>query len=443
MVYIKGGKMMRRILHIVLITTLVFLNVMYTCKAVKAAEQQQPISVDQAIQQKEGQALVEGYAVGQAVSPQHYKLASPFSNNYNVALADSENETSPDHILPVQIPSAFRSQFGLQTNPLLLGKKITVQGQLEDYFSTTGLKNIQSMDLTDDTKTPPAEQPVSINEARGRLNEEVTIKGIVTADQSAVGGGKLSTFMQDETGGINIYSSAPEQFPELKEGMDITVTGKITTYQGLTEIVPNSSGIKINQSNQSLPVPKHSTINELVNSSLGDQLEGRLVALKAYVSSIPNSPAGGGYNVTVIDEDHHVMMLRVMNETGIIDKLNEGKWYEFTGILSRYQSFQLLPRKSSDLKLLEEQPAPPSSEGEYEGIVDRVVDGDTIHLKSPVLGTTKIRFVNVDTPETYHTPKNEADENQLRFGKKASDYLKTVLSPGDKITVKVGSEAKD
>ncbi len=61
--------MMRRILHIVLITTLVFLNVMYTCEAVKATEQR-PISVDKAIQQKEGQAFVEGYAVGQAVSPQ-------------------------------------------------------------------------------------------------------------------------------------------------------------------------------------------------------------------------------------------------------------------------------------------------------------------------------------------------------------------------------------
>lgn len=200
--------------------------------------------------------------------------------------------------------------------------------------------------------------------------------------------------------------------------MDITVTGKITTYQGLTEIVPNSSGIKINQTNQSIPAPKHLTINELMNSSLGDQFEGRLVTLKAFVSSIPNSPAGGGYNVTMVDEVHHAMTLRVMNETGVIDELDEGKWYEFTGVLSRYQSFQLLPRKSSDLKLLEEQPSPPSAEGEYEGIVDRVVDGDTIHLKTPVLGTTKIRFVNVDTPETYHTPKNEADENQLRFGKK-------------------------
>lgn len=424
---------MRRILHIVLITALMFLNVMYTCEAVKAAEPQQPISVDKAIQQKEGQALVEGYAVGQAVSPQHYKLTSPFSNDYNVALADSKNETLSDHILPVQIPSAFRSQFGLQTNPLLFGKKITVQGKLEDYFNTTGLKNVQSMELTDDTKTPPAEQPVTINEARGRLNEEVTIKGIVTADQGAIGGGKLSTFMQDETGGINIYSPSPKPFPELKEGMDITVTGKITTYQGLTEIVPNSSGIKINQTNQSIPAPKHLTINELMNSSLGDQFEGRLVTLKAFVSSIPNSPAGGGYNVTMVDEVHHAMTLRVMNETGVIDELDEGKWYEFTGVLSRYQSFQLLPRKSSDLKLLEEQPSPPSAEGEYEGIVDRVVDGDTIHLKTPVLGTTKIRFVNVDTPETYHTPKNEADENQLRFGKKASDYLKRFCPQGIKL----------
>lgn len=64
----KGGNMMRRILHIVLITALMFLNVMYTFEAVKAAEPQQPISIEKAIQQKEGQALVEGYAVGQAVS---------------------------------------------------------------------------------------------------------------------------------------------------------------------------------------------------------------------------------------------------------------------------------------------------------------------------------------------------------------------------------------
>ncbi|WP_411809341.1 5'-nucleotidase C-terminal domain-containing protein [Bacillus mojavensis] len=434
---------MRRFLHVVLIMLFIFLNVMSAYEAVRAAEPAEAISVEKAIQQKEGQALVEGYTIGQAVSSQHYNLTSPFSNDYNVAIADSKNETSPNHILPVQIPSAVRSQFGLQTNPLLLGKKIAVQGELEHYFNTTGLKKVQSMVLKDDAESPPIEQPITIQEARGRMNQHVTIKGVVTADQNAIGGGKLSTFMQDDTGGINIYSAAPENFPELKEGMGITVTGKITTYQGLTEIVPDISGIRIIQSNQPLPVPESSTINELVNGSLGDQYEGRLVTVKAYISSIPNSQAGGGYNVTMIDNDHHAMTLRVMNETGIIDGLTEDKWYEITGVLSRYQSLQLLPRKSADIKLLQEQPAPPSSEGEYETVVDRVVDGDTIHVKKPILGATKIRFVNVDTPETYHTPKNEADENQLKFGQKASDFLKTVLSPGDHITVKVGSEAKD
>ncbi len=55
---------MRRMMHMVLIMALIFLNVMYTCEAVTAAEPQQAISVEKAKQQKEGQALVEGYAVG-------------------------------------------------------------------------------------------------------------------------------------------------------------------------------------------------------------------------------------------------------------------------------------------------------------------------------------------------------------------------------------------
>lgn len=75
--------------------------------------------------------------------------------------------------------------------------------------------------------------------------------------------------------------------------------------------------------------------------------------------------------------------------------------------------------------------------------MERVVDGDTIHLKEPVLGSTKVRYVNIDTAETYHKPKNELDENQLQHGNKAKEYLQSILAPGDKVTVKVGKEAKD
>lgn len=132
-----------------------------------------------------------------------------------------------------------------------------------------------------------------------------------------------------------------------------------------------------------------------------------------------------------------------MVDTNAIDKVKTGKWYEFTGVLSRYDTLQVLPRHKDDIKLLKRQPKPPKMKKEYKATVDRVVDGDTIHLKKPVLGTTKVRFVNMDTPETYHKPKNELDQNQLRFGQQATDYLKTLLSSGDQVTLKIGPEAKD
>lgn len=132
-----------------------------------------------------------------------------------------------------------------------------------------------------------------------------------------------------------------------------------------------------------------------------------------------------------------------MVDTSAIDEVKTGKWYEFTGVLSRYDTLQVLPRHKGDISLLKRQPKPPKIKKEYEATVDRVVDGDTIHLKKPVLGTTKVRFVNMDTPETYHKPKNELDQNQLRFGQKAADYLNTLLSSGDKVTLKIGPEAKD
>ena len=42
-------------------------------------------------------------------------------------------------MLYVQIPSAFRSSWGLQSNPGLMGRQIDVTGTLSAYFSRPGL----------------------------------------------------------------------------------------------------------------------------------------------------------------------------------------------------------------------------------------------------------------------------------------------------------------
>jgi len=294
----------------------------------------------------------------------------------------------------------------------------------------------------EESTTDPTE-PQSIKEARAMVGQNVTIEGIVTADNSSIGGGKLSTYIQDEEAGINIFSQDASSFPALTEGQKVKVTGKITEYNKLLEIVPAEDGIEVISENNELPVPVTMNLADLNNDSVAELKEGQLVKVKGYVQTVPETAAGGGYNVTVLDESFNGTTIRVMEETEAISSIQTGKWYEFTGILSQYNTYQILPRKASDVQLLAEQPPSPSAKGEYESTVSSVVDGDTIHLQTPVLGTTKVRYVNIDTPETYHTPQNEADENQLEHGNKAKEYLNTLLEPGDEVIVKVGEEATD
>ena len=57
--------------------------------------------------------------------------------------------------------------------------------------------------------------------------------------------------------------------------------------------------------------------------------------------------------------------------------------------------------------------------------------------------TYVVRFLNMDTPETYQSIKNELDENQKYHGDLATEYMKELLEVGDEVEVLVGPEATD
>jgi endonuclease I len=100
-----------------------------------------PITVATAIGRQDGStASVTGYVVGQPTATTTV-VRSNFPNDYALALADSASQTSTGSMLYVQIPAAFRASYGLQSNPSLLGKQITVTGTLAAYFSHPGLKD--------------------------------------------------------------------------------------------------------------------------------------------------------------------------------------------------------------------------------------------------------------------------------------------------------------
>ena len=99
------------------------------------------ITVSTALGRQDGSvATVEGYIVGQPTATSTV-VRSNFPNDYALALADSSSQTSTSAMLYVQISTAFRASYGLQSNPGLLGTKITVTGTLTAYFSHPGLKD--------------------------------------------------------------------------------------------------------------------------------------------------------------------------------------------------------------------------------------------------------------------------------------------------------------
>lgn len=401
-------------------------------------------TVADAIANNSGSGTVEGYVVAHTKGTKSYNFQAPFGDDYNFALADSPSEKDPAKLLPVQIPSSFRSQFGLKTNPALIGQKVRVTGNLTAYFTVPGLKDATAMEKTG-TSTVPGQNPgnSTISDAKKQIGQQAEVTGVVTADNSAIGGGKLSTYIQDATGGINVFALDASKYPELKEGQEIKVKGTIKEYKKLTEIEPAADGIEVINQSKPLPAAKVTALKDLQDAAKAEPLEGQLVKVMGYVQTVPETAAGGGYNVSILDSEYNSTTLRVMEGTNAIKNIQQGKWYEFTAIESQYDAYQLLPRKAEDIKLLDPQPEAPKSSGEYTSKVESVVDGDTIHLQTPVLGADKVRFVNIDTPETYQTPKNEADQNQKDYGEKAKAYLNELLKPGDEVTVKVGEKATD
>jgi predicted extracellular nuclease len=114
-----------------------------------------PITVTEAIANNTGNATVEGYIVAHTTGNNSYDFEAPFSSDFNIALADSPNETDKEKLLPIQLPAKFRAEFGLQSNPSIIGNKIHVTGNLEAYYTVPGLKSPTSIVFAEEHDPTP------------------------------------------------------------------------------------------------------------------------------------------------------------------------------------------------------------------------------------------------------------------------------------------------
>ena len=91
---------------------------------------------------------VEGYIVGFVTGTSSFTTTIASGNNSNWALADDAGEDSFDNIIPIQISGAStQASYGLSNNPHLMGAKVLIKGNITNYFSKRGIKNVAEISI--------------------------------------------------------------------------------------------------------------------------------------------------------------------------------------------------------------------------------------------------------------------------------------------------------
>jgi DNA/RNA endonuclease YhcR with UshA esterase domain len=186
------------------------------------------------------------------------------------------------------------------------------------------------------------------------LNKFYTVEGVVTVDNGIMGTQKNNFFLQDATGGINVFGNVFDSTSlNIKQGDRLKVTGKVIVYNGLAELEATSI-TRISEGN-ALPTVKDITILDLNTFTIAEPLEGTLVKVSGKVTATSGSP---NVNVTFVDENNKSTTVRVMGATGIKveSDLVIGKSYSITGIVGQFHSaasptggYQVFPRSVQDI----------------------------------------------------------------------------------------------
>ena len=190
------------------------------------------------------------------------------------------------------------------------------------------------------------------------LGQVVTITAVATCEPTLFSSGSGAGFyVQDATGGINIYSYELPGF-STGPGDTLQITGEIAQYNGLVEISPDTQGDYVFVGSGPAPDPmqlaRHQGMSEAVEGLLvraGDPGAGEWV-------TIAGDPvqSGAGWNLTAWNGQTSIAV-RVGTSTGIdVSGIHAGDRFFITGIGGQYDSeppydsgYQLLPRYQSDL----------------------------------------------------------------------------------------------
>ncbi len=207
------------------------------------------------------------------------------------------------------------------------------------------------IDMVDNTNgTPPTDFIPDL------IGQQVKVRGVVTSIDFR-GGAGVEYYIQDSTGGIDIFSSATD-FGPFNIGDSVEAFGALTQFNGLTEIVPSAAqtSFMLLPPGTIAPItPQVVTLSQLANG-VGEALEGRLIRINnVTITSGTFPPTGTSSNITISDSTGSGT-LRVDSDTNIDGTPTPTGTFSIIGLASQFDStsvfdsgYQILPRSTTDI----------------------------------------------------------------------------------------------
>lgn len=151
-------------------------------KGTGTGTKEDPYDITNAIaKQGETDKWVKGYIVGSVPSTKiaEAEFVAPFTNNANVLIAASADETDPNKCFPIQLPysatSTLRADVNLKDTPANKGREVIFKGNLTTYFGVSAMKETSEYVFTGGTPTP---EPTPAND--GSLEKPYTVSEFAT-----------------------------------------------------------------------------------------------------------------------------------------------------------------------------------------------------------------------------------------------------------------------
>jgi predicted extracellular nuclease len=191
---------------------------------------------------------------------------------------------------------------------------------------------------------------IPIANARQLVGNHVTVEGAATMFTGGFFAGSTGTkfYMEDESGGIQVYVPGGAGAVNVGIGDIVKVTGEIEPYRDSLELVPSDFRVDIEILEAGAVEPEPSPIT-IADNERNDAVLGMLNVVEGTAAVIEEFTYD--YQIELIDDQGNTTLVLIEKDTGVTaEPLDVGQQYRFTGISEFYSgSRQIKPRLQSDL----------------------------------------------------------------------------------------------